>query len=47
MALAQDIGHVNKELIEMSNNSSNVNASANGLASLSEELKTTVEQFKV
>jgi methyl-accepting chemotaxis protein len=45
--IAQDIEYVNQALQEISNNSESVNSSADGLASLSEQLQTTVNQFKV
>ncbi len=45
--IAQDIAEVNQSSNEMSNNSLQVNTSAKELNSLSEELKITVDQFKV
>ncbi|TKB08566.1 methyl-accepting chemotaxis protein [Desulforhopalus sp. IMCC35007] len=45
--IAAEIEYVNNALTEMSNNSSQVESNAAGLAGLSNELKTTVDQFRV
>ena len=43
----EEIEYVNQAINEMSNNSTQVNTSAGGLATLSEELNNVVGQFKV
>jgi len=45
--IAKDIADVNQSSTEMSNNSSQINASAGELSHLADELKKTVDQFKI
>lgn len=45
--IAKDIAEVNLAATEMSTNSTQVNASAGGLSQLSEQLKKTIDQFKI
>jgi len=45
--IAKDIAEVNQAATEMSANSTQVNARAGGLSQLSEQLKKTIDQFKI